>query len=133
MPNNYDLASDGDHGSYTPVNLLAGSTPPVTSREVTLKSGEGAFVQYEVAALEVASNKIVKLTQAVVDGSEICYCIIAQPADSTAADVATAAFVGGNFNHEALVWPAAYNTYAERVVAFADKNGNNAITIGKLL
>jgi hypothetical protein len=85
-----------------------------------------------VAALEVASNKVVKLDQAVVDGTEICYCVIAQPADSTAGDKETAAFVGGFFNHAALVWPAAYNLYAERVGAFAGKNGNNAIQIGKV-
>lgn len=48
--------------------------------------------------------------------------ILAEPCDATAANTWCPYFSGGQFNHEALAWPAATDTLPERRAAFAGSN-----------
>jgi membrane-associated protease RseP (regulator of RpoE activity) len=128
-----DLAGNGDHGTFTPTQLFAGDKDFVTE-PATFKSGEGAFVQYEVASLEVATNKIVKLDATVVDGTEVPGYVVMQPVDSTAADKQGPVAIEGFFNHAALVWPAgtALDTFAERHALLAKSYANPGVRVGTL-
>jgi hypothetical protein len=101
---------------------------------MTFKSGAGAFVQYEIAALEIATDKIVKWNPATVDGTIIPGYVVMQPVDSTAADAQGPCAIEGFFNHEALVWPTgtALDTYAERHAALAKSFANPGVRIGQL-
>lgn len=127
------LAGNGDLGSFTPEQLFAGEAPVRTSR-VTVKTGL-VFAQFEVFALD-AAGKAVKLTQAgggaITDNAKgIFPHAIDTSATGYNADADAPFYEGGVFNHEALVWPAAYDTLPERQAAFA--RGNNLITVERVL
>lgn len=127
------LAGNGDLGSFTPEQLFAGEAPVRTSR-ITVKAGL-VFAQFEVFAKD-ANGEAVKLTQA--GGGAIAdnaWGIFPHAIDTSATGYNAAAdapyYEGGVFNHQALVWPAAYDTLAERKAAFA--RGNNLITVERVL
>lgn len=92
-------------------NLFAGSAPITTNRaQVSV-----ALDQYEVIA--IVGDEIVAWNPDGVDGSEVAAGILA-----TATEVGSGwapYYTGGDFNHEALVWPAAIDTLAERRAAFS--------------
>lgn len=120
---NFDDAA----GSYTPTHLFAGSTPAPVTREVIVASGEN-LSQYAVVALNSA-GKAVAVNPAASDGTQNAVGILCYAVDASSADAAGNIYVMGNFAHDALVWPAAWDTYAERVAAFA----RTGIVIGKLV
>lgn len=127
------LAGNGDLGSFTPEQLFAGEADVVTSRGTFLTGL--VFAQYEVVAKN-AAGKFVKLTQAgggaITDKAEaICLHAIDTSATGYNADADGPVYVGGIFNHAALVWPVAYDTFAERQAAFA--LGNRNINVEKVL
>lgn len=99
--------------------LFAGDAPVTTSRAAGGTNVKLAI--YTVIAL--VADKIVPVNPAASDGSQIPAGILSAPLDTTAAtgDVNAWApyYNGGDFNHEALVWPAAWDTLAERRAAFA--------------
>jgi hypothetical protein len=123
-----DLAGGGDLGSQSVEQLFAGEAPILTESR-SVKSGEGVCSKYQVMSLEVASGLLVKYDAAVTDGTEVPYGILAQPVDATSAAQNGQAYIGGHFNHAALVWPGGITTFAARRAIFAT---HHAIIIGKL-
>lgn len=121
MPN--DLASSNAVGTLTSVNLFAGSDE-VLSGDMVIGSGL-TFAKYEVLARNAAGEAI-KFNPAGSAPDNVAYGIAAQPT-TVAGNVPV--YLGGCFNHEALVWPASgMGTYALRQGAFL----RSPIRIGKL-
>lgn len=135
-------ASGIDAGdSFTPTNIFAGSTPPRTT-QMTVKRNQ-TIAQFTVLALD-DSGYLVPLSQTdtvnavdsgtdtvAIPGPERKAVAISAYAIETAsgAESVHSVYVEGDFNHEALVWPAATDTFAERVAAFA----GTPITVRKLI
>ena len=95
------------------------------SAEVTTNRAQGG-TNVKLAVLTVIAlvgDKIVQYNPAGSDGSEVAAGILAAPLDTTAATGVAGSwapyYTGGDFNHAALVWPAATDTLAERRAAFA--------------
>lgn len=113
------LAKSASKDMNPAVQLFAGS------REISTNRGpiadELTFEQYEV--ISIVDGEIVKFDPAGTDGSEVAHGIILNAVDTTTATgttgQSTAYYTGGDFNHEALVWPAAITTLADRKAAFA--------------
>lgn len=107
-----------------PFHLFAGESDTVTS--------QGDFVadtvQFAVLGRVTASGLYQAWDPVAVDGSEVAVAIAAQPVD-VSEQVAGPVYIGGFFNHEALIWPVAADTLAERKAAF----DGTPINIGKLL
>jgi hypothetical protein len=113
-----DLAAGGQVvGSYAPLPLFAGDADVVTEEEVVV-TGQ-VLAKLTVVGKVTATGKLTVYTPGAVDGSEKAYGVLTQAADGTLADVNVAAYTAGFFNHDALVWPAAIDTLAERKAAFA--------------
>lgn len=99
--------------------LYGGESDIVTDRaEVAV---ELTLAQFTVVVFD-ASGRLIAYT-----GTGTATGILAESVDTTAATgtgVVTSApfFTGGQFNHEALIWPAATDTLAERRAAFAGTN-----------
>lgn len=106
-----------------PFELFAGESDIVTDQG---QAGAVALVQFAVLGRITATGRLVALDPAAVDGSAVAVAIAAQP---IAANAMGPIYTGGVFNHEALVWPAALDTLAERKAAF---DGSN-IGVRKLL
>ena len=98
--------------------LFAGSAPITTNRADAAETLE----QYQIIA--IVGDQIVAWDPAASDGSEVAAGILAtatnldDPPGSVSGQWA-AYYTGGDFNHEALVWPVAINTLAERRAVFA--------------
>lgn len=128
------LAGNGDLGSFTPEQLFAGESGVVRTSRGEFAAGL-VFAQFEVVAKN-AAGQFVKLTQAgggaIADNAE---AVCAHAIDTSATGYNAAAdgpiYEEAVFNHEALVWPAAYDTLAERKAAFA--RGNTKITVERVL
>jgi hypothetical protein len=109
-----DLAGDTSLGTLVPIQLQAGEAPIVTDG-FTAATGI-SFEKYEVFALD-ATGKAIKFDPTeLTDPDKIAVGIAAQA--TTASGTKFPAFVGGCFNHEALVWPVAFTTYELRRLAF---------------
>lgn len=113
------LAGSGSLNFPQPTQLFAGEAPVITNRaeggaDVTLAA-------YTVIAL--VDDKIVAWDPAGADGAEVAAGVLATPLDTTAASGSPGSwapyFTGGDFNHEALVWPEAIGTLSERRAAFS--------------
>lgn len=113
------------------IQLFAGEAPVTTNRaeggtNVTLAA-------YTVIA--IVGDKIVAYAPAASDGSEVAAGILCTPLNTNAGSGGVAGswapyYTGGDFNHAALVWPAATDTFAERRAAFAQ---TGTIKISKVL
>lgn len=117
-------------GSFEPLQLWAGEMPIITDHG-TAKDGT-TLAKYAVVARD-AQGFLVAHDPAGTAGTAsnaIAVGILAQPVAASGANVDVPMFVGGFFNHEALVWNAATDTLAERVAVFA---GLQTIRIGRLL
>lgn len=116
------LAGNRDLGTHTPFQLFAGEAEIVTGSYPV-----GADLsQYQVFAVN-AAGAAVPVAPAANDGTQIAVGVTAQAA--TVAQGNVPVYESGHFNHEALVWPAAWDTYAERKAAFA----RTTIKIGRLV
>ncbi|SFD52329.1 Bacteriophage lambda head decoration protein D [Pseudomonas citronellolis] len=102
-----------------PPQLFAGSLEVTTNRRQVADNLK--FQQYEVIA--IVADKIVKFDPEGDDGSEVAAGIIANSVDTTTATGVAGQwsgfYTGGDFNHAALVWPAALTTLAQRRAVFA--------------
>lgn len=104
-------------------DLFAGEMPVITDQGVI---GSSAVAQFQVL-MYGASGDAGKL----VPWDNTAGTAVAIAATALAANTALGPiYVGGFFNHQKLVWPAAADTYAERRAAFS-KDGT--IRIGRLL
>lgn len=103
---------------FVPTDLFAGDGQVLTD-QVTVASGQN-LEQFEVITLDAAG-----LVVALGDGSADTVFgggavgIMCQAVDATGSTMPGSAYVAGDFNHTALVWPGALDTLAERKKAFA--------------
>lgn len=102
------------------IQLFAGEAPITTNRA----AGGTAVTLAQYTVIAIVADKIVAYNPAGSDGSEVAAGILctALNTDAGAGGVAGSwapYYTGGDFNHAALVWPAATDTLAERRAAFA--------------
>lgn len=113
------LASDDSVALAAPTQIFAGEAPVTTNRA----EGGTNVTLAERTVIAIVADKIVAYNPAGVDGSEVAAGILAAPLDTTAATGTPGSwapyYTGGDFNHAALVWPAATDTLAERRAVFA--------------
>lgn len=107
------FAGNVDLGSYQPVHLFAGSADIVTDNFPV----GAALAQYQVFAVN-AAGAAVPHDPAATDGTEKAVGIALYAADSGS----VVGYIGGDFNHEALVWDASLDTLAKRKAAFLRTN-----------
>ena len=96
-----------------PFQLWIGGIQPVTD---AAKSA-AAILKYQVCAL-LANNTVTPFVSGTHQPNQIV--IAAQPASGAGVDVPY--WSAGRFNHEALVWEAALDTYAERKALLIGQN-----------
>lgn len=117
-------------GSFTPagssklslgaaIQLFAGEAPVTTNRAEGGTSVD--LAQYSIIA--IVADKIVAYDPDDTAGAEVAAGILATPLDTTVATGAAGSwapyYTGGDFNHDALVWPDDVDTLAERRAVFA--------------
>lgn len=124
-----DLAGTQSWPGITPQQLWAGEYPKHTSSGIAGGTGQ-TFAKYEVVAFDKAANRYVKYDPAAAEGSAALTPIgfTAQP---TVSGGPIQVYDSGAPNHEALVWPTAIDTFAERVAAFSYAGSN--IFVARLL
>ncbi len=118
MPIDRDLAANGNEGTFTPFQLLAGESDIIT----TVGNAAAATVWAKYQVLALVAGLLVPYDDTSSAGAQTAYAIAAQPKIATAAVSSEPIYVGGVFNHQALVWPAGADTFAERQAAFARTN-----------
>lgn len=112
-------------GTFVPTQLFAGEAP-ITTNDYEIAAGV-TVVKYGVYALD-ATGKVIVYDPAGVAPAITPRVIASQPA---AAGDRISFFDGGNFNHEALVWPVSLTTFEARRAAFG--SSNSTIKIGRLV
>ncbi len=111
-----------DEGDFTPFELFAGESNIVTSEGT---ADVAAIQQFQVIS-HTATGTLQAWDGVTFSGQGKAIGIAAQPIP---AGVSGPYFIGGVFNHAALIWPAAVSTVPERKMAF---DGTN-IAIGTIL
>lgn len=110
------LAGNDSLTLSAPTQVFAGDAPVTTNRA---QGGTSVtLAQYTVIA--IVADKIVQWDPAGSGDVTKAAGILATPLDTVAKPGSWAPYyTGGDFNHAALVWPAAIDTLAERRAAFA--------------
>ena len=110
------FAGNVDLGTYSPVHLFAGSADIVTDNFPV-----GAnLAQYQVFAVN-AAGAAVPHDPTASDGTEKAVGITLYAVTQSAGGN-VAGYIGGDFNHEVLVWHASLDTLAKRKAAFLRTN-----------
>ena len=110
------FAGNVDLGTYSPVHLFAGSADIVTDNFPV-----GAnLAQYQVFAVN-AAGKSVPHDPTAADGTEKAVGITLYAVTLANAGNVTG-YIGGDFNHEVLVWHSSLDTLAKRKAAFLRTN-----------
>jgi hypothetical protein len=91
--------------------LIGGADPAPLQKIVTLLAGQGALKRGAVLGVATASGKAKLVNSASADGSQDAKYILAEDADTTAADINAPAYQAGMFNREYLVFGGT-DTYA---------------------
>lgn len=112
------LASSSTLDLAAAPQLFAGSAPITTNRAEAAET----LAQYQI--ISIVGDQIVAWDPTASDGSEVAMGILANATDlanppGSVSGQWAAYYTGGDFNHEALVWPVAINTLAERRAAFS--------------
>jgi len=112
-----DLLAHGveDAGRFDQFDLFAGSGPWHTTQ--MLVEDSQAIEQFAPVALNT-DGKVVPWV-AGLDPELEAFGIMAQPIEASTPGKFAPIFISGGFNHEALVWPLATDTLAERQNVFA--------------
>ena len=110
------FAGNVDLGTYSPVHLFAGSADIVTDN---FQVGAN-LAQYQVFAVN-AAGKAVPHDPTAADGTEKAVGITLYAVTQSAGGN-VAGYIGGDFNHEVLVWHASLDTLAKRKAAFLRTN-----------
>lgn len=111
-------SSDLSAGTSTPENLFAGSSDIITKAD-TIKQA-GAIAKLTTMGRITASGKLIKSVQTAVDGSQTVVAIMVEAIDTTSADKTAPVYIAGEFDIDALVWDATYDTNAKKLAAAAD-------------
>lgn len=117
-----------DSQDLTPeAGLFAGSAEITTNRA----QGTAATVLAKHTVIGLVDDKIVAWNPAGNNGSEEAVGILCEALDTTTNPGSWAPYyTGGDFNHDALVWPVAIDTLAERRAVFA---ATSTIKISRVL
>ena len=110
------FAGNVDLGTYSPVHLFAGSADIVTDNFPVGAS----LAQYQVFAVN-AAGAAVPHDPTASDGTEKAVGITLYAVTQSAGGN-VAGYIGGDFNHEVLVWHASLDTLAKRKAAFLRTN-----------
>lgn len=110
------FAGNVDLGTYSPVHLFAGSADIVTDNFPVGAS----LAQYQVFAVN-AAGAAVPHDPTASDGTEKAVGITLYAVTQSAGG-RVAGYIGGDFNHEVLVWDASLDTLAKRKAAFLRTN-----------
>lgn len=130
MSNNIHIAQGDLTEAYVPFTLLAGDVPALASRAEVILDVNAEVAQYTVLGRITASGKLQACVLTAMDGSEVPVGILAHAVGSAAAnaDATAPVYFSGNFNMDALVWDASFDTEAKKLAAF---DSNKTITITK--
>lgn len=133
----YALAGNDTLGVYAPSQLFSGEMDIVTG-PATIAAGQ-VLDKYTVLARSVAGG-LVPLDTTQTDGRQNAFAILMHAINTTAAqattplgvvvpsqtgaaaDATTECYLGGCFNPDMLVWPAALTTVLSKVRQFDGKN-----------
>ena len=110
------FAGNVDLGTYSPVHLFAGSADIVTDHFPVGAS----LAQYQVFAVN-AAGAAVPHDPTASDGTEKAVGITLYAVTQSAGGN-VAGYIGGDFNHEVLVWHSSLDTLAKRKAAFLRTN-----------
>lgn len=110
------FAGNVDLGTYAPVQLFAGSADVVTD---SFPVGAD-LAQYQVFAVN-AAGAAVPHDPTASDGTENAVGITLY-AVTLSAGGHVAGYIGGDFNHEVLVWHSSLDSLAKRKAAFLRTN-----------
>ncbi|HCJ57501.1 MAG TPA: head decoration protein [Clostridiaceae bacterium] len=103
---------NGQIGTFTPDNLIAGENVPLLVKAVTIVTGQGVLNRGSVLGIISASNKGKLAAKASADGSQVAKYILAEDVDASSVDVVAQCYESGLFNRKALIF-AADNTAAD--------------------
>lgn len=106
--------------TFTYKNLFAGDFDVVTEA-VTVASGAGVLKAGTVLGKITTGGKCVKVDSSKSDGSQTPFGVLAEDIDATSADVATVAYLSGEFNAAALTFGGT-DTAATHKAALRDLN-----------
>lgn len=112
------LAGSEDIGSWAPTQIFSGEADIVTDGLVVA----AAVKQYEVISVPTSGDNLGKMVPwdpAATDGSQLAVGIALF---AGAVGQSVPYYVGGVFNPDALVWPAAVTTLAAKKAAFMRTN-----------
>ena len=110
------FAGNVDLGTYSPVHLFAGSADIVTDHFPV----GATLAQYQVFAVN-AAGAAVPHDPTASDGTEKAVGITLYAVTQSAGGN-VAGYIGGDFNHEVLVWHSSLDTLAKRKAAFLRTN-----------
>lgn len=113
--------------SITVPQLFAGDTPHVTTRDVLFKAAQGALPQYTPLSWDGVNGNYIAWAAGAAIAAVTCYDVPDQAVDQRAA-----VYVAGNFNIDAILWPA--GTTEEQVhAAMVASGANSMLQFRKLL
>ena len=91
--------------SFNYDDLIYDTKMPITTKGITLKTGQGILVRGTVLGIETATGQAVAVNSAATDGSETADCILTDDIDTSGATpVVYTGYASGRFNRKALVF-----------------------------
>jgi hypothetical protein len=101
-----------DSEDFTPDRLIVGG--PITSRKVTISSGQNKLVRGTVLAKLDSGGEYVKSVTGGSDGSQTPDAILSEDVDATVADVEAMVYRTGQFDETALTLGASHTVASIR-------------------
>ena len=87
---------------YTPDKLIAGGFP-LTTGGVTVATGQ-TLTRGTVLGIKTATGEAAPVNNALADGTEDPYCVLAQDVDTTDGATEAPVYISGEFNEAALLF-----------------------------
>lgn len=103
--------------TYSPDNLIAGSSPAIATEPGTLVTGQN-LVRGTVVGRITVGAKLTECDNAAADGSQVPVGIMVHDINATAADKACQIYKAGNFRSSEMTWHASFDLAEEKLAAF---------------
>lgn len=85
--------------------LIYDTKIPITTKGITLKTGQGVLTRGTVLGIVTATGQAVAVDSAAADGSEVADCILTDDIDTnTTEPVVYTGYASGRFNRKALIF-----------------------------
>lgn len=85
--------------------LIYDTKIPITTKGITLKTGQGVLARGTVLGIVTATGQAVAVDSAAADGSEVADCILTDDIDTNVAEpVIYTGYASGRFNRQALLF-----------------------------